>query len=74
MTTPALDQDDPLDDFERRDIRLLGSTHRVYVMGRGPAVVLMAEIPGINPYVTRCSASALSVACCRTVRRIPIAR
>ncbi|MBN3801819.1 dienelactone hydrolase [Paraburkholderia sp. Ac-20336] len=53
MTMPALDQADPLDDFEHRDILLLDNTHRVYVMGSGPAVVLMAEIPGINPYVTR---------------------
>lgn len=53
LSPRPLDRDDLLDDFDHRDVVLLGSTHRVYVMGSGPAVVLMAEVPGINPYVTR---------------------
>ena len=44
---------DPLDDFERREIMLLGKTKRVYVAGRGPAVIVIAEMPGISPYVAR---------------------
>ena len=44
---------DPLDDFERRQISLLGTTRRVYVSGNGPAVIVMAEMPGISPHVAR---------------------
>ena len=44
---------DPLDDFEHRDVTLLGTTKRVYVSGSGPAVIVMSEMPGISPYVAR---------------------
>ena len=44
---------DPLDDFEIRQITLMGRTKRVYVAGTGPAVIVMTEIPGISPYVAR---------------------
>jgi dienelactone hydrolase len=47
------DQHDPLDDFEAREITLLGETKRVWVSGRGPAVIVMAEMPGIYPLVSR---------------------
>jgi dienelactone hydrolase len=46
-------QPDPLDDFEAREITLLGRTRRVYVAGSGPAVIVMAEMPGIYPLVSR---------------------
>jgi dienelactone hydrolase len=46
------DQHDPLDDFEAREIALLGETRRVYVAGSGPAVIVMAEMPGIYPLVS----------------------
>ncbi len=49
----ALDQHDPLTDFEARQVSLLGSSKRVYVAGRGPAVIVMAELPGITPHVAR---------------------
>jgi len=45
--------DDPLDDFTRRDITLDGVTKAVHVAGRGPAVIVMAEMPGISPHVAR---------------------
>jgi dienelactone hydrolase len=48
-------RDDPLDDFERRSITLLGDTKAVYVAGTGPAVIVMAEMPGISPHVARFS-------------------
>ncbi len=48
-------QDDPLDDFERRSITLRGETKLVYVAGAGPAVIVMAEMPGISPHVARFS-------------------
>ena len=52
---PAIDRNyrDPLDDFEKRQITLLGKTKRVYVSGSGPAVIVMSEMPGISPYVAR---------------------
>ena len=44
---------DALSDFERREIGLLGETRRVYASGDGPAVIVMAEMPGISPHVAR---------------------
>lgn len=44
---------DPLDDFDKQAIELLGATRNVQVAGRGPAVIVMAEMPGITPYVAR---------------------
>jgi dienelactone hydrolase len=45
--------DDPLADFERREITLNGVTKAVHVAGAGPAVIVMAEMPGISPHVAR---------------------
>ncbi len=53
MASHALDKDDPLDDFEHRDISLLGKTKRVYIAGTGPAVIVMTEMPCISPHVAR---------------------
>lgn len=44
---------DPLSDFEPRRITLRGKTKRVHVSGTGPAVIVIAEMPGISPYVAR---------------------
>jgi dienelactone hydrolase len=48
-------RDDALTDFERRSITCLGVEKRVYVAGTGPAVIVMAEMPGISPHVARFS-------------------
>ncbi|WP_418130584.1 dienelactone hydrolase family protein [Variovorax sp. 278MFTsu5.1] len=48
-----LTEDDPLDDFTARQITLDGIEKKVYVMGRGPAVIVMTEMPGISPHVAR---------------------
>jgi dienelactone hydrolase len=53
MTTRDSNQDDPLDDFEPRAITLDGVTKTVHVAGSGPAVIVMAEMPGISPHVAR---------------------
>ena len=53
MSGRSMHEDDPLDDFTRRDITLDGITKRLYVMGRGPAVIMMSEMPGISPQVAR---------------------
>jgi dienelactone hydrolase len=55
MTDRSLSNDDPLDDFVRREITLGGLTKIVHVGGSGPAVVVMAEMPGISPHVARFS-------------------
>jgi len=49
----SLLEDDALADFAGRDITLLDVTKRVYVTGEGPAVIVMAEMPGISPHVAR---------------------
>lgn len=40
-----------LEDFDRRPVTLMGVTRTVHVLGSGPAVVVMHEIPGITPQV-----------------------
>jgi dienelactone hydrolase len=46
-------QPDDLGDFIRRDVSLQNATKPVYVAGQGPAVIVMAEMPGISPHVAR---------------------
>ncbi|HEB91401.1 MAG TPA: dienelactone hydrolase [Deltaproteobacteria bacterium] len=53
MPTRPLNQDDPLDDFSTREYSFEGVPKRVHVTGAGPAVVVMAEMPGISPHVAR---------------------
>ncbi|MGW8768044.1 dienelactone hydrolase family protein [Streptomyces sp. NPDC055815] len=53
MATTRRRYDDPLDDFEHREVEVDGVSKRVYVAGTGPAVVLMPEMPGISPDVAR---------------------
>lgn len=43
--------DDALDDFESVDVTIDGATRRVHRKGSGPAVIVMAEMPGITPRV-----------------------
>lgn len=52
-TTADLHSDDPLADFERREIGFDGDSKFVHVAGSGPAVIVMAEMPGISPHVAR---------------------
>ncbi len=54
LTAPTQDdRDDALADFTPRAIELLGERKTVYVAGAGPAVIVMAEMPGISPDVAR---------------------
>src|SRR5437868_14946032 len=53
MATRDMKVDDSLDDFAARDVTLDRVTKRVYVAGQGPAVIVMAEMPGISPHVAR---------------------
>jgi len=55
MPTPDRDpaQRDALEDFDARELGFLGQTKRVFVSGSGPAVIVMSEMPGIYPLVSR---------------------
>ena len=53
MAERSLTADDPLEDFACRAITLDGVAKSVYVAGSGPAVIVMAEMPGISPHVAR---------------------
>jgi dienelactone hydrolase len=55
MTKRNMKEDDALEDFVHREIILDGVAKRVYVAGAGPAVIVMAEMPGISPHVARFS-------------------
>ncbi len=52
-STPKVTDRDAMDDFERRELALLGQTKRVFVSGAGPAVIVMAEMPRIYAHVVR---------------------
>ncbi|MES3020651.1 MAG: dienelactone hydrolase family protein [Pseudomonadota bacterium] len=45
--------DDPLEDFERREVSLDGVAKTVYLAGSGPGVIVLTEMPGISPQVAR---------------------
>jgi dienelactone hydrolase len=53
MPARSMTVDDPLEDFAPREITLEGTAKRVHVAGSGPAVIVMAEMPGISPQVAR---------------------
>lgn len=53
MASHPLPDTDPLDDFEHRPVTLEGETRTVHLAGRGPAVIVMTEMPGISPAVAR---------------------
>ncbi len=53
MPQRSMTQDDPLEDFTRRDVVIDGIAKVVYVAGAGPAVIVMTEMPGISPHVAR---------------------
>lgn len=55
MPTRDPDVDDPLEDFDHCTITLDGVARTVHVAGTGPAVIVMAEMPGISPHVARFS-------------------
>jgi dienelactone hydrolase len=55
MPQQTANGDDPLEDFDPRAITLDGVSKTVHVAGDGPAVIVMAEMPGISPHVARFS-------------------
>jgi dienelactone hydrolase len=53
MSDRSMHADDSLEDFSARAITLNDATKTMYVAGTGPAVIVMAEMPGISPQVAR---------------------
>jgi dienelactone hydrolase len=51
----SVNEHDPLEDFDPREITLDGVTKVVHAAGSGPAVIVMTEMPGISPHVARFS-------------------
>jgi dienelactone hydrolase len=45
--------DDPLEDFTPRSMTFDNRTKKVYMSGSGPAAIVLPEIPGISPAVSR---------------------
>ena len=54
---------DPLTDFEHTTFTHEGTTRDVYRKGRGPAVIVMAEIPGITPKVADFARRVVDIGC-----------
>ncbi len=48
-----LNQDDPLGDFDAREVTIDRAAKRVHVVGSGPGVIVITEMPGISPHVAR---------------------
>ncbi len=53
MARRVITEWDRLADFTARQITLLDQTKTVFAAGAGPAVIVMAEMPGITPEVAR---------------------
>src|SRR4051812_20189983 len=54
---------DPLSDFERTTFTFDGKTRDVFRKGTGPAVIVMAEIPGITPKVAGFARKVADIGC-----------
>ncbi|MER6672862.1 dienelactone hydrolase family protein [Streptomyces sp. NPDC000983] len=55
--------DDTLTDFTREPFTHAGRSHAVLRSGTGPAVIVMAEIPGITPKVARFARRVRDIGC-----------
>ena len=54
---------DELGDFTRREFEALGKRRTVYEVGEGPAVIVIAEMPGITPAVTEFARRVAAIGC-----------
>jgi len=55
--------DDPMDDFETTTFTHRGKTRDVFRVGTGPAVIVMAEMPGITPKVAAFARRVADIGC-----------
>jgi len=53
MPSGVITEWDRLGDFTQRPITLLDQAKPVFIAGAGPAVIVMAEVPGVTPEVAR---------------------
>ena len=60
---PKDDTPDPLDDFVRGSFTHDGISHDVFRSGEGPAVIVLAEIPGITPNVAAFARRVRALGC-----------
>ena len=54
---------DSLSDFTKSTFTYDGKTRDVYRLGEGPAVIVMAEIPGITPKVADFARRVAAIGC-----------
>jgi dienelactone hydrolase len=54
---------DPLEDFAKGEFTHEGKTRTVFQQGTGPAVIVMAELPGITPKVADFARRVVNVGC-----------
>jgi dienelactone hydrolase len=59
--------DDPLDDFTRRAFTHADKRRAVYELGAGPAVIVIAEMPGITPGVATFARRVAAIGCTAVV-------
>jgi len=60
----------PMDGFERRTFTFEGKTREVYRTGSGPAVIVIAEIPGITPKVAEFGRRVADIGCTAVLPRL----
>jgi dienelactone hydrolase len=58
---------DPLDDFTTREFTSNGRRRTVYELGTGPAVIVIAEMPGITPRVVEFARRIAAIGCTAVV-------
>src|ERR1700722_7309914 len=54
---------DALEGFAREEFSAAGTTHDIYRLGTGPAVIVMSEIPGITPNVAAFARRVADLGC-----------
>jgi dienelactone hydrolase len=59
--------DDALDDFTRREFAHEGKRRTVFELGSGPAVIVIAEMPGITPGVATFARRVATIGCTAVV-------
>src|SRR5437764_2585749 len=60
----------PMDGFERGTFTFEGKTREVYRTGSGPAVIVIAEVPGITPKVAEFGRRVADIGCTAVLPRL----
>ena len=59
-----------IDDFEKTTFTYDGKTRDVFRRGTGPAVIVIAELPGISPKVLRFAGWVADIGCTAVLPRL----